>query len=653
MDKIKTFSALTSERYIKDNLEDGSIISYLDIPEEKSTHVFYDELPNIEIKGYPFCSDFVSKEGKVYSTDEFLALSERAKKNCRLRYTYMSNYHELYVGTTGSGKTTGCMEPQIRAISSQKNRPNLFITDPKGELFNHNARHLKEMGYKLFILNFKDFSKTDRWNPLGELYDLVYEIRKVGKGAKSSKAKIPSSLALQAPISEFKDEYYVYEGKGYPSKQMLDAAIAVEKFTLISKATSLANQFSSSMISVQSSKDPVWEEGSRGLLYAIIMMLFYDALDESKKLTKDMFTLKTISDTFGLIRTACTTNDYEAKQKLKKLEENRPLEILEKLHAVTQTADGTMKGYFSTFESRMTSWFSGHIFLMTSGTTIDIADDKSPFAIFIATRDYDKSDFTIAATFVDWVYRQSLLKAETAPKNDQNEPMVRDTHFLLDEFGNIPKIPDFENKIATARSRKIWFHLFVQSYEQIDLVYGKEGAQIVIDNCNQQAFLGSQSMATKKRFSDECGSKTIRSYESQIQGTYSWNTVPVVPVSDLDLIKPGQIFLKRIYSPVVKGEYIRSYVCANYGFFKDFRDEFAIRDFAPFNSVLPNDKAHTYKGVRKPSEEDEFTIDLKEEEEVKRPPVREVKKEKPKKEAEESSPFEFPDFKWNPDDGDK
>ena len=85
MDKIKTFSVLTSERYIKDNLEDGSIITYLDIPEGKSEHVYYDELPDTEIKGYPFCSDFVSKEGKIYSTDEFLALSDRAKKNCSLR----------------------------------------------------------------------------------------------------------------------------------------------------------------------------------------------------------------------------------------------------------------------------------------------------------------------------------------------------------------------------------------------------------------------------------------------------------------------------------------------------------------------------------------------------------------------------------------
>ena len=73
-------------------------------------------------------------------------------------------------------------------------------------------------------------------------------------------------------------------------------------------------------------------------------------------------------------------------------------------------------------------------------------------------------------------------------------------HFLLDEFANIPKIPDFDNKIATARSRDIWFHLFIQAYDQLELIYGPQTANIIIDNCNQQAFLGSQSIATKERF---------------------------------------------------------------------------------------------------------------------------------------------------------
>ncbi|MCR5078661.1 MAG: type IV secretory system conjugative DNA transfer family protein [Bacilli bacterium] len=648
MAQYKTFSSLSAESYIKENLEDGRIIDYRDLPEKDVTYVDYKDLPKTEIKGFPFCSDFVDNRGKTYSTDEFLALPEEKKAKCKLRYAFMKNYHELYVGTTGSGKTTGCMEPQIRAVSSQKNKPNLFITDPKGELFNHNARHLKKMGYNLFVLNFKDFTKTHRWNPLEELYNLVSDIRKIGKGIRQVAGKPDSKVTLVVPEAEYKSSYYEYEGKAYPSKNMLMASIDVEKFSLISKATSLANQFASSMIPVQSNKDPVWEEGSRGLLFAILMLLFYDALDEKKKLTKDMFTLKTVSDTFGMIRTACTSNNQDAKRKLAKLEEGRPLEVLEKLHAVTQTADGTMKGFLSTFESRMTPWFSGHIFFITSGTTINIEDDSAPFAIFIATRDYDKSDFTIAATFVDWVYRQTLLKAENAPKNDENEPLVRDTHFLLDEFGNIPKIPDFENKIATARSRKIWFHLFVQSYEQIDLVYGKEGAQIVIDNCNQQAFLGSQSMLTKKRFSDECGSKTIRSYESLIKGTYSWTTVPVVPTSDLDLIKPGEIFIKRIYSPVVKGGYIRSYVCAKYGYFEDFRDEYAVRDFAPFNSILPNDEEHTYKGVRTYKKEEGLSVDLDEEDEEEE--IEEIESEEETKESSSELPFDFPSFNWKAGD---
>ena len=58
---------------------------------------------------------------------------------------------------------------------------------------------------------------------------------------------------------------------------------------------------------------------------------------------------------------------------------------------------------------------------------------------------------------MDWVYRNMVEHAEECEV--KNKP-YRETHFLLDEFGNIPRINSFENKIATSRSRKIYFHLY-------------------------------------------------------------------------------------------------------------------------------------------------------------------------------------------------
>ncbi|MBR2432842.1 MAG: hypothetical protein IKB23_07995, partial [Clostridia bacterium] len=106
--------------------------------------VFYDELPQREMSGFPVSSDYVTPDGRSISQQMLSTLSPQQQKQCRLRYYYMPKYHELYVGGTGSGKTSGCVEPQLRAISSQKNKPNLFITDPKGELYDRNAEHLQD-----------------------------------------------------------------------------------------------------------------------------------------------------------------------------------------------------------------------------------------------------------------------------------------------------------------------------------------------------------------------------------------------------------------------------------------------------------------------------------------------------------------------------
>ena len=159
-------------KYIDENLESAKKINYTDLKENDGlTKVLYDDLPNCELNGYPIASDYVAPDGNAYSVADFAKLSEEKKAECRLRYYYLPYSHELYVGTTGSGKTTGCVEPQLRAVSSQKNKPNLFLTDPKGELFNRNARHLKNNGYEIFVLNFKNLVRSDKWNPLLEVYE--------------------------------------------------------------------------------------------------------------------------------------------------------------------------------------------------------------------------------------------------------------------------------------------------------------------------------------------------------------------------------------------------------------------------------------------------------------------------------------------------
>lgn len=77
-------------------------------------------------------------------------------------------YHNLVIGSTGSGKSTQIVFPMIRLLA--KKGESMIITDPKGEIYTKTSENLKKRGYKIIVLNFRDPKKGNSWNPLGMPY---------------------------------------------------------------------------------------------------------------------------------------------------------------------------------------------------------------------------------------------------------------------------------------------------------------------------------------------------------------------------------------------------------------------------------------------------------------------------------------------------
>ncbi len=53
----------------------------------------------------------------------------------------------------------------------------------------------------------------------------------------------------------------------------------------------------------------------------------------------------------------------------------------------------------------------------------------------------------------------------------------------MDEVGTQPKIDGLEMIFSASRSRKISIVAIIQSLAQFKKTYGKEGAEIIVDNC--------------------------------------------------------------------------------------------------------------------------------------------------------------------------
>ncbi len=83
------------------------------------------------------------------------------------------SYHNLVIGSTGSGKSESLVFPMVNLLA--KKGESMIITDPKGEIYRKTAKNLEERGYKVIVLNFREPQKGNSWNPLGLPYKYYQE----------------------------------------------------------------------------------------------------------------------------------------------------------------------------------------------------------------------------------------------------------------------------------------------------------------------------------------------------------------------------------------------------------------------------------------------------------------------------------------------
>lgn len=78
--------------------------------------------------------------------------------------------HNIVIGTTGSGKTWCVVNPMVKALA--RKGESMIITDPKAEIYRENIGLLKEKGYNVIVLNFREPQRGNMWNPLSLPYNL-------------------------------------------------------------------------------------------------------------------------------------------------------------------------------------------------------------------------------------------------------------------------------------------------------------------------------------------------------------------------------------------------------------------------------------------------------------------------------------------------
>lgn len=490
-------------------------------------------------------------------------------KHNHLQVNFLSGAHSLIIGATGSGKTTTFINPMIQLLAATKCGSSMIMTDPKGELFSLHSKYLEKRGYKVLLLDLRDTYTSSRWNPLGGIWDMYQDYVNAGKGIIAHRDSMKDyDLIKPDGDAEEGEMWFEWQGKAYADASHCQDDVAVTRQQIYDEMYEDLNDLISVICPIENPKDPVWEKGARSIIMATCLAMLEDSEDPRLGMTKEKFN-------FFNINKALTNseNEFEALKRYfdgrSKLSQAYTLS-----RQVLTAADTTLSSYMSITFDKLTMFNDRGLCGLTSATDVDAASfaDK-PTALFMKIPDEKDTRHGLAAVFILCMYK-ALIKVASA-REDLSLP--RNVYFILDEFGNMPKIEKFDKMITVGRSRKIWFNMVVQSYSQLSNVYGNEVADIVKSNCGMKMFIGSNDIGTCEEFSKLCGNMTVRTTstsagigarEGDINLSAQTQVRPLIYPSELQMLNnkesTGNAIIVTFGNFPLKTKYTPSYKCPFY-----------------------------------------------------------------------------------------
>ena len=242
-----------------------------------------------------------------------------------------------------------------------------------------------------------------------------------------------------------------------------------------------------------SSADPFWDDSAEMLLKALIYYLIATRPEEEQNL----------ASCSELVRAANTNGGSNLLTELmNQLPYDHPARMNYK--SIEIAPEKTYGSILSSLQSKLGKFDSKEIAEVTSTDTINFEDIGSKkTAVYVISSDtHTAYDFLLTIFFSQMI--QQLYNFADANGGRLKMP----TFFICDEFANIGKIPDFDKKISTSRSRGISFSVILQNLDQLEAVYEKS-YETIMGNCDTHVFLGSNSYKTVEYFSKQLGEKTI------------------------------------------------------------------------------------------------------------------------------------------------
>ena len=382
-------------------------------------------------------------------------------KNSRKGTTAMvdtGDVHALMIGAAGVGKTAFWLYPCIEYACATG--MSFLSTDTKGDIVcNYGTIAEKYYGYKISVIDLRNPTRSHGNN-------------------------------LLHLVNKYMDLY-----KAEP-EQLVYKARAEKYAKIISKTIILSGMDSASF-----GQNAYFYDAAEGLLTATILLVSEFCKHEERH----------IVSVFKIIQELLAPTNKKGKNQFQLLMDYLPDDHKAKWFAgaALNTAEQAMSSVMSTALSRLNAFLDSELEqILCFDTAIDAElFCKQKTAVFLVMPEEDNTKYFIISLILQQLYREILVVADENGGKLDNRVV-----FYWDEVGTIPKIESAEMMFSASRSRRVSIVPMIQSFAQLNKNYGKEGAEIIIDNCQDTIFGGfAPNSESAEVLSKSLGCKTVMS----------------------------------------------------------------------------------------------------------------------------------------------
>lgn len=332
-------------------------------------------------------------------------------------------------------------------------KPNLLqcntsfvVTDPSGELVESCGKMLINHGYEIRVFNLNDMKHSSNYNPFHYLRDSTGEINS-------------------------------------------------------NNVIKMINVFMTNTKGEGNSGDPFWDDATRLLLSSLCFLLIETGTEEEQN----------FAGVLDLIHKAKVIEGKEEEKSeldliFDKRKEAEPKALsVQYYEEFKQAAGKTMQSILISTTTKLQYFKLENVrdLTFTDNIRLETMGDKK-VALFIVIPSTDTTYNFLAAM----MYTQLFDTLYDRAINYYHGRLPVHVRFILDEFANVGKIPDFEKVLATCRKFEISAQVILQNISQLKRMYEKSWEELP-GNCDTLIYLGGKDQFTNEYLSKELGKETI------------------------------------------------------------------------------------------------------------------------------------------------